>query len=986
MATAAFAVAGIAFSLIEQIVLPSLLGEEPDPPGIGSLRPNFADEGAGVAYCLGAHNRVSAQLIYAGDPFSIKKKGNAKRGEATTRTWYADAILAICWNEIASIDRLLFDGNLVYIANPFHSTGAVFGLGVQSSTIYIDATKSVLRWRWDPTYLNASFQKVGAWYLAEWYLTIENARNAQGNPVDPAFASALAQFVPGLTCDVIHTDSGGTALLRRQLDDEIVESRFLDVHGNAHLVVDLYNWWKDDPAIGGVPFNIGMPSTPPTLSALPHPFAPNWPPTLLDTLTIDQPSSLESSKQWQDDVVDETQTQFFLGLNQDNTGALYQSHVGASNAPGLPEIARIDLAGINLSDYGNRLPQVVAFVNEAGGGVGSEATTQEVVEALCRTFAAIPDPSSTRIDASDLVALTCYGITWYGVTPISDALGQLLVAFNVGMQEADDRLVFLRNDNLPDRALNHQHLGYRPFDDPPVPKMAPIQRDGDDEVPWAINVRYLDVAKNLEWGNEIASRDNVLLSSGAKVVRQVKLDVAMDGQQANAVALRILRDALDVRQRVKLSLPPAYLDVQEHDVLYIDASTGGQYQGDDWWIKVERVDIGADFTVEIEGVAKNAAFSAAPSGTSFSRGNGEGDLGDQQLSSVLRGQPWMIAHAFDLAPLRDADANTRGVYVFAGCQTGVRGGVGARLYRDVGGEYFTPMDIVDAGVVGHTVEGYGLLDAPTDTRDDKTELRVRLPWGDLESVTDLQALAGENLAQVGDEVIAFTTAEYLGEGVWSVTGLYRGRMGTEAAVGRHYTQERFCLLDIDTAVFVAIDATDVDTERTFAAAATRRTLETDPPGQFPIRLFGGSARPYPPAHVKVRYQDNGDVTISWQRRTRNKHALFSTIAPPLLERSEAYEVEIALPDGSTDGNILRTLSVTDATTVTYTAAQQSTDGFGGEPMDVRVYQLDDVTGRGRPAERGVLGALILSEQGVALRDENGNLLRTEGLPPVGPTP
>ena len=62
---------------------------------------------------------------------------------------------------------------------------------------------------------------------------------------------------------------------------------------------------------------------------------------------------------------------------------------------------------------------------------------------------------------------------------------------------------------------------------------------------------------------------------------------------------------------------------------------------------------------------------------------------------------------------------------------------------------------------------------------------------------------------------------------------------------------------------------------------------------------------------------------------------------PLNEAYERYEVDVL--DGS--DNVVRTLTVTDATSVVYTAAQQSTDGISS-PFDIIVYQLSDQVGRG----------------------------------------
>ena len=68
---------------------------------------------------------------------------------------------------------------------------------------------------------------------------------------------------------------------------------------------------------------------------------------------------------------------------------------------------------------------------------------------------------------------------------------------------------------------------------------------------------------------------------------------------------------------------------------------------------------------------------------------------------------------------------------------------------------------------------------------------------------------------------------------------------------------------------------------------------------------------------------------------------------PLAEESEAYEVEIL-----DAGTVLRTLEST-APRVTYTAAEQTAD-FGallgpGGTLDLRIFQLSALVGRGTPA-------------------------------------
>jgi hypothetical protein len=91
----------------------------------------------------------------------------------------------------------------------------------------------------------------------------------------------------------------------------------------------------------------------------------------------------------------------------------------------------------------------------------------------------------------------------------------------------------------------------------------------------------------------------------------------------------------------------------------------------------------------------------------------------------------------------------------------------------------------------------------------------------------------------------------------------------------------------------------------------------------------------------------GDLTIRWTRRSRAL-AADSWTAPevPLAEESEAYEVEIL--DGVA---VKRTLS-TATTSVSYAAGQQTADWGAllgpGDTLDVRIFQLSALVGRGAP--------------------------------------
>ena len=113
---------------------------------------------------------------------------------------------------------------------------------------------------------------------------------------------------------------------------------------------------------------------------------------------------------------------------------------------------------------------------------------------------------------------------------------------------------------------------------------------------------------------------------------------------------------------------------------------------------------------------------------------------------------------------------------------------------------------------------------------------------------------------------------------------------------------------------------------------------------------GVGLRPFSVGHVEQPWRTArapGDLTIRWIRRSRALVA-DSWTAPEvaLAEESEAYEVEIL--DGAA---VRRTLS-TATTSLTYSAAQQIADWGAllgpGDTLDVRIYQLSALVGRGAP--------------------------------------
>lgn len=110
-------------------------------------------------------------------------------------------------------------------------------------------------------------------------------------------------------------------------------------------------------------------------------------------------------------------------------------------------------------------------------------------------------------------------------------------------------------------------------------------------------------------------------------------------------------------------------------------------------------------------------------------------------------------------------------------------------------------------------------------------------------------------------------------------------------------------------------------------------------------ITGRNLRPFAPTNIEGFYDGSGNLTIRWLPRTRAVVRLFSGGTLPLLESEERFEIDIRT-DPAFDP--VRTISVTASHETTYSAADQSDDGFAaGDPIYATVYQLSDVVGRGR---------------------------------------
>ena len=244
---------------------------------------------------------------------------------------------------------------------------------------------------------------------------------------------------------------------------------------------------------------------------------------------------------------------------------------------------------------------------------------------------------------------------------------------------------------------------------------------------------------------------------------------------------------------------------------------------------------------------------------------------------------------------------------------------------------------------------------PVSRFDLGNALVVDLASGVLQSVTDIALFGGANVlaaeAAAGQwEVLQAGNAELIAPGRYRLTRLLRGQRGTETAMGNPaLAGSRVVIVDTSVSI-LPVAQSDIGLPWNWRIGPASRPVSDASYAASTFAPSGTGLRPFSACQVVQPWRtarSPGDLTIGWIRRSRAMAAdSWEAAEVPLAEDSEAYVVEIL--DGAT---VKRTLSTT-ATSALYTAAQQVTDWGAplgpGNSLDIRIYQLSALIGRGAP--------------------------------------
>ena len=506
-------------------------------------------------------------------------------------------------------------------------------------------------------------------------------------------------------------------------------------------------------------------------------------------------------------------------------------------------------------------------------------------------------PASDAYNTAELTDV----VNWFAVgnvMTVRNALEVLRTGFAFDAVESDDMIVFKKR-GATDSVVTVEDddlcaVEYGSDADAPLITI----REREQGMPRTVTLRYIDIDFDYQPGAQSSPRITTLSDS------DVVVDVAIGFTASEALQKAWILQVAEwnERERFQYKTTRKYLWVKPCDVMTVRGRV----------IRVQKVTAAPNGVLTWEGVLHRPSLY-----TQNQTGSGSESWTPPTPATPRVSTQWAL---LDIPMVTDSNADLG--FFDAMCRTAAGTWPGATMYYSVDDVTYTALNgSANEDIIGETTNLLGDFYGG-NVVDETNSVTVELRSGaTLSSCTLLQLLAGTNTIVIGDEILGYRTATLVATDTYTLTGLLRGRRGTESAMGTHVIGERV----VQSLVQVEQTVADVMTTRYFKAITYGDALASATAEQF--SFMGITARPYSPVQLGGGVVNgSGDVSLTWIRRTRRGGAWMPFADAALGETSEAYVVQIWNSSYTLCARIIE--GVTSQAT-TYTSAQQVTD-FGAQ--------------------------------------------------------
>ncbi|HEY6021544.1 MAG TPA: phage tail protein [Candidatus Paceibacterota bacterium] len=564
----------------------------------------------------------------------------------------------------------------------------------------------------------------------------------------------------------------------------------------------------------------------------------------------------------------------------------------------------------------------VVRINIADWGLSSVAPTlSSVVSNIC-TRASL---TSGQIDVTALTDTVDGYVVQRSTARVQ--IEQLMQAFYFDAVESDGKVKFVKRGGAAALTIAEDDLAAFLYGGT-MPENLQIDRKQEMELPVEVNVQYMDEDAAYQVNSQRSQR--LTTSSSNRV--SINLAISMHATKAKQISDVLMYDIWTARTSFATANSWKYGYLEPTDVINV-VKNGRTYN-------VRLIDEDASLGVfnrtavlDDAAVYTQTANAAAPLAPTTS----------VAAAAVLN------LMLMDIPLLRDQDDGV-GFYAAACPYSGTWSGEQTFKSND-GGASWTQNGraILNAGTIGLAASVLGNFTGG-NIFDETNSVAVTLRNGTLSSSTELGVLNGANVLLLGNEIIQFKIASLTAANTYLLSGLLRGRQGTEWAMSTHAIGDRVVLLSSTTTYIFDSPSSEYNLQRKYRGVSLGGFLDDAIAINF--TNTGVAQECYAPVQLGGGRNAINDVTLKWVRRTRIGGAWNDFSDVPLGEASEAYTVEIYSSSAYT--TLKRTITGITSATTTYTAAQQTADGLTpGNPVYFIVYQVSATVGTGYGA-RGVV--------------------------------
>lgn len=453
----------------------------------------------------------------------------------------------------------------------------------------------------------------------------------------------------------------------------------------------------------------------------------------------------------------------------------------------------------------------------------------------------------------------------------------------------------------------------------------PVSREMDSQLPARVSIKYLDVDREYDLGEQMAERP-----CHSENERTLDLPISMSGSEAAWSADVIMqKDWIERSSYGPFNLPPSYRHLEPADVITVS------HRGQSHKLRLTRIEYQPDGVLACSGVRTSAqAFTSTA----------------QAADPLVLGQSLVPLYGSTTGIILDIPTilesqNTAGVVV--GMYGLSSGWPGATFFRsdDSGTTWNATVSVNNKLRVFYA--GAAMSTGTPYSVDVGSRLTVTPRNVDhaLYSLSNAEFFSGKNIAAYGIdgrwEIINFKTVIDNGDGTFTLANFRRGLYGTEAYMAAHADGDQLVMLG-SAVGFASLPISSLGVTKQWKAVTQGVAISSAP--TISHYYAGVNLRPLSPVKLNgARHWSTFDWSLGWSPRSRTPNELFSGFAVPLAD-TLTWDVEIWNSGYTT---LKRTFSGLASPTATYTSAQQIADFADNQvTLYLDIYPVSSTYGRG----------------------------------------